>query len=261
MLASLFPASITIASSSTWGRWVMRVMTGAGMAWSSIAYQGDKITSIRSMGKTNQKSVDGKKMEASNERVRGAEKSPALNWTASTLRGSFTEVKRKMSSMEMARDRHAITNISLLKLVSWAQCLDRGIMRTQRVRLTSGGTTYRNSTNNCIFLCSLENNTSLENESGMYGQRCVAGYTQAGKVRTDKFYWPVPVRSASWEGSPIPIITLLAASISISNSSKQIAPFSFPSHFITSETHGHPKKSIYSNYAVEFPPFYFFFFF
>jgi hypothetical protein len=40
----------------------------------SISYQGDKITSI---GKTNQKSGEGKKMEASNERVRGAEKCPA----------------------------------------------------------------------------------------------------------------------------------------------------------------------------------------
>ncbi|KAE8055549.1 hypothetical protein FH972_012382 [Carpinus fangiana] len=42
----------------------------------SISYQGDMITS---MGKTNQKNGDGKKSEASNERVRGAEKSLALS--------------------------------------------------------------------------------------------------------------------------------------------------------------------------------------
>jgi len=72
------------------------------------------------MRKTSQKSDNGKKREAINERVRGPEKSPDLKRSESTLRvrGSLTEVKRKRS-MAMTRDRsHAITNISPWKLGS-----------------------------------------------------------------------------------------------------------------------------------------------
>jgi hypothetical protein len=70
----------------------MQIMIRAGRAWrvsqnqkikrfnrsETVSYQGlgDKITS---MGKTNQKSDEGKNKEASNERFRGPEKSPALN--------------------------------------------------------------------------------------------------------------------------------------------------------------------------------------
>ena len=76
------------------------------------SYQGETTTR---MGKTNQKSDGGKKKAASDDRVRGAEKSPALNLGGSTVRGSFREVKRK-TSMTMARNKHNITNISLLEL-------------------------------------------------------------------------------------------------------------------------------------------------
>jgi hypothetical protein len=96
----------------------MQVMIRTGMTWrvsqnhnikrfnrfKRISYQGDK---LMSMGKTYQKSDDGRKREASNERVRrGLEKCPARNRTGSTLRvrGSLTEVKRKIS-VTMARNR------------------------------------------------------------------------------------------------------------------------------------------------------------
>jgi hypothetical protein len=141
----------------------MQVMMKVGMVWRASqnhnikrfnrfkrsSNQGDKVTS---MGKTYQKSDDGRKRETSNERVRGGlEKCPALNRTGSTLRvrGSLTEVKRK-ASMAMARNRHAITkNIGLLELESWAQGLAWSLRR-----LMSGGTTYRKSTKTTIFLCS-----------------------------------------------------------------------------------------------------------
>jgi len=103
------------------------------------------------MGKIYQKSDDGRKREASNARVRGLLKCPALNRIGSTLRvrGSLTEVKRK-SSMAMATNRNAITkNIGLLELESWAQGLAWSLRR-----LMSGGTTYRKSTKTTIFLCS-----------------------------------------------------------------------------------------------------------
>ncbi len=83
------------------------------------------------MGKTIQKSDNGKKRDATNERVRGAEKSPALKRSDSTLRvrGSLTEVKRK-SSMAMATNRNAITkSIGLLELESWAQGLAWSLRR------------------------------------------------------------------------------------------------------------------------------------
>ena len=48
------------------------------------------------MGKTSQKSDDGRKREASNERVRGAEKSPGVTRSGSIVgvRGSLREMKR-----------------------------------------------------------------------------------------------------------------------------------------------------------------------
>jgi len=108
------------------------------------------------MGKTIQKSDNGKKRDATNERVRGAEKSPALKQSDSTLtvKGSLTEVKRKITSMGMTRDRHVITKIGLFKLGSWAQGLDWGVRITQMVKLMSGRKTYRKSTKTFIFLCS-----------------------------------------------------------------------------------------------------------
>ena len=160
--------SISTASSSTGGRWVMQIMKKAGMAWrvwqthnkhrfktsNASSNQGDKITN---MEKANQNSGEGKKTEASSERVRGAEKCPALKWSGSTLRGSLTEVKRKRR-VAMARDRHAITNISLLKLWSWAQGFPR---------MSSGGTTYLKSTKKRILLCSPEINDFWEKRCGL----------------------------------------------------------------------------------------------